>query len=59
MLLRPSYWATISIIKRENFSILICRIWLLPRGIYLGISTIPSVWNLYILFLFRMKAKRS
>ncbi|MGQ7874769.1 hypothetical protein [Bacillus sp. 1A] len=52
MLLLPSFWATISIVKRENILILICSIWLLPGGIYFGISTIPSVWNLYILFLF-------
>ncbi|PGO79865.1 hypothetical protein CN980_04895 [Bacillus cereus] len=66
MLLLPSFWAFISIVKRENISILICSIWLLPGGIYFGISTIPSVWNLYILFLlfyflfvFQMKTKQS
>ncbi|MBJ8055991.1 hypothetical protein JDS87_30015 [Bacillus cereus] len=63
LLLLPSFWAIISIIKKEYIFILICSIWLLPGGVYLGISTIPSVWNLYILFLFvyflsifRMKA---
>ena len=60
----PSFWAFISIVK-ENILILICSIWLLPGGIYFGISTIPSVWNLYILFLlfifvcFQMKTKQS
>lgn len=66
MLLLPSFWAIISLVKREKIFVLICSIWLLPGGIYLGISTIPSVWNLYIFFLFvyflsifRMKAKKS
>ncbi|QWI78399.1 hypothetical protein JG486_30605 (plasmid) [Bacillus mycoides] len=52
MLLLPSCFAVVAILIKKNIAMIICNIWLLPGTLYLGVSTIPSVWNLYILFLF-------
>lgn len=51
MLLLPSCLALVALIMRRLILMSIFFIWLLPATIYLGISAIPSIWNVYIILL--------
>ncbi|WP_252188724.1 hypothetical protein [Bacillus mycoides] len=49
--LLPSFLAVIAAVARKKTFMIACSIWLLPGTLYLGVATIPSIWNLYIVFL--------
>ncbi|MGE6592899.1 hypothetical protein [Bacillus mycoides] len=51
MFLLPSFLAVIAAVARKKTFMIACSIWLLPGTLYLGVATIPSIWNLYIVFL--------
>ncbi|WP_305926408.1 hypothetical protein [Bacillus mycoides] len=51
MFLLPSFLAVIAAVARKKTFMIVCSIWMLPGTLYLGVATIPSIWNLYIVFL--------
>ncbi|QWU45810.1 hypothetical protein [Bacillus sp. NP247] len=51
MFLFPAFLAVIAAFIRKKIFMIVCNIWLLPGTLYLGVATIPSIWNLYIVFL--------
>ncbi|QEL88072.1 hypothetical protein [Bacillus mycoides] len=51
MFLLPSFLAVIAAVARKKTFMIACSIWLLPGTLYLGVATIPSIWNLCIVFL--------
>ncbi|RKF52880.1 hypothetical protein BCY92_07640 [Bacillus wiedmannii] len=51
MFLLPSFLAVIAAVARQKTSMIVCSIWMLPGTLYLSVAAIPSLWNLYIIFL--------
>nr|WP_235661776.1 hypothetical protein [Bacillus mycoides] len=51
MFLLPSFLAVIAAVARHKTFMIVCSIWLLPGTLYLSVAAIPSLWNLYIIFL--------
>lgn len=51
MFLLPSFLAVIAAVARKKTFMIACSIWLLPGTLYLSVAAIPSLWNLYIIFL--------
>ena len=49
--LLPSFLAVIAAVARHKTFMIVCSIWLLPGTLYLSVAAIPSLWNLYIIFL--------
>ncbi|PGU07310.1 MULTISPECIES: hypothetical protein [Bacillus cereus group] len=51
ILLLPSFLAVIAVLVRKPILMILCGVWLLPGTLYLSIAAIPTLWNLYIIFL--------
>ncbi|MBJ8117858.1 MULTISPECIES: hypothetical protein [Bacillus] len=51
MFLLPSFLAVIAAVARKKIFMIACSIWLLPGTLYLSVAAIPTLWNLYIIFL--------
>lgn len=51
MFLLPSFLAVIAAMARKKAFMVVCCIWMLPGTLYLSVAAIPSLWNLYIIFL--------
>ena len=51
MFLLPSFLAIIAVVARKKTFMVVCCIWMLPGTLYLSVAAIPSLWNLYIIFL--------
>ncbi|MEK4736833.1 MULTISPECIES: hypothetical protein [Bacillus] len=51
MFLLPSFLAVIAAVARKKTFMIACSIWLLPGTLYLSVAVIPSLWNLYVIFL--------
>ncbi|MED2013207.1 hypothetical protein [Bacillus wiedmannii] len=51
MFLLPSFLAVIAVVARKKIFMIVCCMWMLPGTLYLSVASIPSLWNLYILFL--------
>ncbi|HHT7191563.1 TPA: hypothetical protein ACTZ5N_005077 [Bacillus cereus] len=51
ILLLPSFLAVIAVLVRKTILMTFCGAWLLPGTLYLSVAAIPTLWNLYILFL--------
>lgn len=51
ILLLPSFLAVIAVLVRKPILMILCGAWLLPGTLYLSVAAIPTLWNLYIVFL--------
>ncbi|KAB2443970.1 hypothetical protein [Bacillus luti] len=51
ILLLPSFLAVIAVLFRKPILMILCGAWLLPGTLYLSVAAIPTLWNLYIVFL--------
>ncbi|MEK5302229.1 ABC-type dipeptide/oligopeptide/nickel transport system permease subunit [Bacillus sp. RC55] len=51
MFLLPSFLAVIAAVARKKAFMVVCCMWMLPGTLYLGVATIPSLWNAYVIFL--------
>ena len=51
ILLLPSFLAVIAVLVRKPILMILCGVWLLPGTLYLSVAAIPTLWNLYIIFL--------
>ncbi|QWI50207.1 hypothetical protein [Bacillus mycoides] len=51
ILLLPSFLAVIAVLVRKTVLMIFCGVWLLPGTLYLSVAAIPTLWNLYIIFL--------
>ncbi|WP_242251148.1 hypothetical protein [Bacillus cereus group sp. BfR-BA-01379] len=51
MFLFPSFLAVIATVARKKAFMVVCCMWMLPGTLYLSVAAIPSLWNLYIIFL--------
>lgn len=51
ILLLPSFFAVIAVLIRKTTLMILCGAWLVPGTLYLSVAAIPTLWNLYIVFL--------
>ncbi|OJD58980.1 hypothetical protein [Bacillus sp. NH11B] len=51
MFLLPSFLTVIAAVTRKKTFMIVCCIWMLPGTLYLSAAAIPTLWNLYIIFL--------
>ncbi|GAB6432480.1 hypothetical protein bcgnr5372_48460 [Bacillus luti] len=51
ILLLPSFLAVIAVLVRKPILMILFGAWLLPGTLYLSVAAIPTLWNLYIIFL--------
>ncbi|MDM5194292.1 hypothetical protein QUG02_15100 [Bacillus hominis] len=51
ILLLPSFLAVIAVLVRKTILIILCGAWLFPGTLYFSVAAIPTLWNLYIIFL--------
>ncbi|MFF1992171.1 hypothetical protein ACFVWC_12930 [Bacillus mycoides] len=51
ILLLPSFLAVIAVLVRKKILMILCGGWLLPGTLYFSVAAIPTLWNLYIIFL--------
>ncbi|MDH4423268.1 hypothetical protein QEZ44_17860 [Bacillus cereus] len=51
ILLLPSFLAVIAVLVRKPILMIFSGFWLLPGTLYLSVAAIPTLWNLYIIFL--------
>ncbi|HHT7237874.1 MULTISPECIES: hypothetical protein [Bacillus] len=51
MFLLPSFLAVIAVLVRKKILMILCGGWLLPGTLYFSVVAMPTLWNLYIIFL--------
>lgn len=51
ILLLPSFLAVIAVLVKKTVLMIFSGFWLLPGTLYFSVAAIPTLWNLYIIFL--------